>query len=204
MVYIFKKALFLLNAISLRFSPSAPTSDVVSIVPTFPIPDVSELPIFADNVIPSSSLLLPAKNHNSQVLTSLSTFTSSARPLQAARPLCEHRPRPGRRPDPHRLRHPFLNPRTRRQALFYLGRTAARVLHRRLRPGRRARARARKDGREQGVAGRDARDGPRRVLVVTREGGRVEERAEGGGDWDGVLLKQALLRQSWLGSRTMT
>lgn len=60
MVYIFKKALFLLNAVSLRFSPSAPSSDVISVVPTFPLPDISALPIFADNVIPSASGFVPA------------------------------------------------------------------------------------------------------------------------------------------------
>ena len=53
-VYIFKKALFLLNAISLRFSPSSPPSDPPLEV-TFPIPDIRDLPIFADNVIPSAS-----------------------------------------------------------------------------------------------------------------------------------------------------
>ncbi|KAL8292927.1 hypothetical protein RQP46_000621 [Phenoliferia psychrophenolica] len=53
-VYIFKKSLFLLNAISLRFSPSSPPSaDVPPTEVSFPVPDVRDLPIFADNVIPT-------------------------------------------------------------------------------------------------------------------------------------------------------
>jgi hypothetical protein len=44
-VYIFKKALFLIQAINLRFSSTEP--------PPIPIPEVKELPVFADNVVPS-------------------------------------------------------------------------------------------------------------------------------------------------------
>ncbi|KAG9046625.1 hypothetical protein FS837_003947 [Tulasnella sp. UAMH 9824] len=42
-VYVFKKALFLIHAIVLRFSPSK----------AVPIPDTSALPVFSDNVLPS-------------------------------------------------------------------------------------------------------------------------------------------------------
>jgi len=44
-VYCFKKALFLINAVGIRFGPTSP--------PPFPIPSTSNIPIFADNVIPS-------------------------------------------------------------------------------------------------------------------------------------------------------
>jgi hypothetical protein len=47
-VYIFKKALLLLHVINLRFSPTSP----------FPIPQTSELPVFADNVLPSMLIYL--------------------------------------------------------------------------------------------------------------------------------------------------
>ncbi|KAM0753964.1 hypothetical protein T439DRAFT_378071 [Meredithblackwellia eburnea MCA 4105] len=47
-VYILKKALFLLNAIALRFGPSSSDD-----TPSFPIPSVDNLPVFADNVIPT-------------------------------------------------------------------------------------------------------------------------------------------------------
>ncbi|SCV71642.1 BQ2448_3230 [Microbotryum intermedium] len=49
-VYILKKALYLLNAITLRFSPSGSFDHT----PTFPLPtNTTHFPIFADNVIPS-------------------------------------------------------------------------------------------------------------------------------------------------------
>jgi hypothetical protein len=44
-IYCFKKALFLIHAINLRFGATSPKP--------FPIPSTSQLPIFADNVIPS-------------------------------------------------------------------------------------------------------------------------------------------------------
>ncbi|KAH9998497.1 hypothetical protein BJV74DRAFT_877173 [Russula compacta] len=44
-IYCFKKALFLINAISIRFGAKDP--------PSFPVPHVSHLPVFADNVLPS-------------------------------------------------------------------------------------------------------------------------------------------------------
>jgi len=44
-IYCFKKALFLIHAINIRFGSLSP--------PPFPIPDTTHLPIFSDNVLPS-------------------------------------------------------------------------------------------------------------------------------------------------------
>ncbi|KAF9484484.1 hypothetical protein BDN70DRAFT_825584 [Pholiota conissans] len=44
-IYCFKKALFLIHGISIRFGSLAP--------PPFPIPSTSNLPVFSDNVLPS-------------------------------------------------------------------------------------------------------------------------------------------------------
>jgi len=44
-IYCFKKALFLIHAIMVRFGSVVP--------PPFPIPDTCQLPVFADNVLPS-------------------------------------------------------------------------------------------------------------------------------------------------------
>jgi len=44
-IYCFKKALFLIHAITVRFGSSAASP--------FPIPDTSQVPIFTDNVLPS-------------------------------------------------------------------------------------------------------------------------------------------------------
>ena len=44
-IYCFKKALFLIHAICIRFGSLSP--------PPFPIPDSTHLPIFSDNVLPS-------------------------------------------------------------------------------------------------------------------------------------------------------
>ncbi|KAJ3713404.1 hypothetical protein C8R42DRAFT_684991 [Lentinula raphanica] len=44
-IYIFKKALFLAHAITIRFGSMSS--------PSFPVPDTSQVPIFADNVLPS-------------------------------------------------------------------------------------------------------------------------------------------------------
>ena len=44
-IYCFKKALFLINAIAIRFGAKDPSP--------FPIPQTSHLPVFADNVLPS-------------------------------------------------------------------------------------------------------------------------------------------------------
>jgi hypothetical protein len=44
-VYCFKKALFLLHAISIRFGELKP--------PPFPIPSTNNIPVFTDNVLPS-------------------------------------------------------------------------------------------------------------------------------------------------------
>ncbi|KAG7090865.1 hypothetical protein E1B28_009946 [Marasmius oreades] len=50
-VYCFKKALFLIHAIKLRFGSDAGGSP-------FPIPDTSRIPVFSDNVIPSLLIYL--------------------------------------------------------------------------------------------------------------------------------------------------
>lgn len=44
-IYCFKKALFLINAIAIRFGARDPSP--------FPVPQTSHLPVFADNVLPS-------------------------------------------------------------------------------------------------------------------------------------------------------
>jgi hypothetical protein len=44
-VYCFKKALFLINAVSIRFGTKDPS--------LFPVPQTSHLPVFTDNVLPS-------------------------------------------------------------------------------------------------------------------------------------------------------
>ncbi|KAH7875144.1 uncharacterized protein C8R40DRAFT_1105112 [Lentinula edodes] len=44
-VYLFKKALFLVHAITIRFGSLSP--------PPFPVPNTSQVPVFADNVLPS-------------------------------------------------------------------------------------------------------------------------------------------------------
>lgn len=44
-VYCFKKALFLIHGVTLRFGSSSP--------PPFPLPDTTKVPVFADNVLPS-------------------------------------------------------------------------------------------------------------------------------------------------------
>ena len=44
-VYVFKKALFLIHAIKIRFGSASP--------PKVPIPDTSGFPVFSDNVLPS-------------------------------------------------------------------------------------------------------------------------------------------------------
>ncbi|KIK81242.1 hypothetical protein PAXRUDRAFT_832980 [Paxillus rubicundulus Ve08.2h10] len=44
-VYCFKKALFLIHAVTLRFGSSSP--------PPFPLPDTTQVPVFTDNVLPS-------------------------------------------------------------------------------------------------------------------------------------------------------
>ena len=49
-VYVFKKALFLVHAISLRFSD--PSHDPTAAA-AIPVPDTSLLPVFSDNVLPS-------------------------------------------------------------------------------------------------------------------------------------------------------
>jgi hypothetical protein len=52
-VYVFKKALFLLHALVLRFTPSDPATASVGEKPVIPLPDTSAIPVFSDNVLPS-------------------------------------------------------------------------------------------------------------------------------------------------------
>ncbi|KAF8482981.1 hypothetical protein DFH94DRAFT_627090 [Russula ochroleuca] len=56
-IYCFKKALFLINAIAIRFAAKRERNDDASLsessAPPFPIPHASHLPVFADNVLPS-------------------------------------------------------------------------------------------------------------------------------------------------------
>lgn len=63
-VYAFKKALFLIHAISIRFGPSNSKS--------VPVPDTSSLPVFSDNVLPSLLIHLGILDI-SQASNSLST-----------------------------------------------------------------------------------------------------------------------------------
>jgi hypothetical protein len=51
-VYVFKKALFLANALNLRFGPESTTSH------NLPIPDTSQIPAYSDNVLPSMLVYL--------------------------------------------------------------------------------------------------------------------------------------------------
>lgn len=44
-VYCFKKALFLVHGVTVRFGSSSP--------PPFPLPDTTKVPVFTDNVVPS-------------------------------------------------------------------------------------------------------------------------------------------------------
>jgi hypothetical protein len=56
-IYCFKKALFLINAIAIRFAAKQERNDDASASssssPSFPIPHAPHLPVFADNVLPS-------------------------------------------------------------------------------------------------------------------------------------------------------
>lgn len=56
-MYIFKKALFLLHAINIRFHARA-TGNSAPPAPTIPVPDTATLPIFSDNVVPSMLVYL--------------------------------------------------------------------------------------------------------------------------------------------------
>ncbi|GAA5873649.1 hypothetical protein JCM8547_002667 [Rhodosporidiobolus lusitaniae] len=69
-VHLYKKALWLLTVVNLRFSSSEEK-------PSFPLPKTEGLPVFADNVLPSLlihlSILLPSSSH----LPGLSTVSLS-------------------------------------------------------------------------------------------------------------------------------
>jgi hypothetical protein len=62
-IYCFKKALFLIHAINIRFGSLSP--------PPFPIPDTSHLPIFSDNVLPSLLVHLRVIDLSSSSLSSV-------------------------------------------------------------------------------------------------------------------------------------
>ncbi|KAF8588691.1 hypothetical protein K439DRAFT_1405938 [Ramaria rubella] len=98
-VYIFKKALFLLHGISERFSSSADGAGSLSRT-VIPFLDTSNLPVFADNVLPSilvhlgiidvSRLSLPeafGPSDNLNALLSLPTFTTDELKMTTRRPL---------------------------------------------------------------------------------------------------------------------
>ena len=62
-IYCFKKALFLIHAITIRFGSLSP--------PPFPIPDTTCLPIFSDNVLPSLLVHLQVIDLSSSSLSTL-------------------------------------------------------------------------------------------------------------------------------------
>ncbi|KZP34278.1 hypothetical protein FIBSPDRAFT_719490 [Athelia psychrophila] len=62
-IYIFKKALFLIHALALRF-PSSSSSP-------FPIPDTTGVPVFADNVLPSLLVQLGVIDLSASALSSI-------------------------------------------------------------------------------------------------------------------------------------
>ena len=62
-VYCFKKALFLIHAINVRFGSLSP--------PPFPIPNTTHLPIFSDNVLPSLLIHLRVIDLSSSSLSNL-------------------------------------------------------------------------------------------------------------------------------------
>ena len=62
-IYCFKKALFLIHAINIRFGSLSP--------PPFPIPDTTHLPIFSDNVLPSLLVHLRVIDLSSSSLSNL-------------------------------------------------------------------------------------------------------------------------------------
>ena len=69
-IYCFKKALFLINAIAIRFAAKRERDDARS---PFPIPPTSHLPVFADNVLPSILIHLGVIDLASATSTSSST-----------------------------------------------------------------------------------------------------------------------------------
>lgn len=68
-IYCFKKALFLIHAINIRFGSLSP--------PPFPIPDTTHLPIFSDSVLPSLLVHLRVIDLSSSLLSNLFTNSNS-------------------------------------------------------------------------------------------------------------------------------
>ena len=68
-IYCFKKALFLIHAINIRFGSLSP--------PPFPIPDTKHLPIFSDNVLPSLLVHFRVIDLSSSSLSNLFLFPNS-------------------------------------------------------------------------------------------------------------------------------
>jgi len=83
-IYCYKKALFLIHAVTVRFRSSSP--------PPFPIPETSQIPVFTDNVLPSllihlgvidlssASHELESKFPNASSLEKLSSLLAEASP----------------------------------------------------------------------------------------------------------------------------
>ncbi|GAA6004047.1 hypothetical protein JCM10207_006531 [Rhodosporidiobolus poonsookiae] len=78
-VFIFKKALWLLAVVSLRFSTESP--------PPFPLPKLDDFPVFADNVLPTLLLhhsILSLSTSSDPALSSLSATPSAPLPSTSA------------------------------------------------------------------------------------------------------------------------
>ncbi|KAJ7594722.1 hypothetical protein C8J56DRAFT_778357, partial [Mycena floridula] len=73
-VYCFKKALFLIHAINIRFGSLAP--------PPFPIPSTGSLPVFTDNVLPSMLIHLGVIDLSESSLSHLFPGAGSSDKLQ--------------------------------------------------------------------------------------------------------------------------
>jgi hypothetical protein len=80
-IYCFKKALFLIHAITVRFGSLSP--------PPFPIPHTSGIPVFTDNVLPSILIHLGVINLSESPLSSLFPNAGSDEELA---PLLERAP----------------------------------------------------------------------------------------------------------------
>jgi hypothetical protein len=82
-IYCFKKALFLIHVVVDRFASNSP--------PPFPIPDMSRVPVFTDNVLPSMLIHLGVIDLSSAPLVS-SIFPSAGSPEKLHALLAEASP----------------------------------------------------------------------------------------------------------------
>jgi hypothetical protein len=80
-IYCFKKALFLVHAVKVRFGSSSP--------PPFPVPDTSQIPVFADNVLPSLLIHLGVIDLSSASHGLESKFLNAASPDRLSSLLAE-------------------------------------------------------------------------------------------------------------------